>query len=439
MDEWGCEECRGRVDEIAAWLKESFRRLPAGAKFKAARRLWQFVEWRRPFESLVELAIDLAELTAWRQSEIADLALIDNPIHAAADNLFAALAQCPAGEAIYWEADEPGMPPICELPLEPIKITGTQMMVAFPGGAYADLRPKPLPPAGRLIRIDQQAGFGDAIELSAVLRHLRHYYPRSRIEVITPPERAALYSTEVPDPTIGRPLVDRILTDDEAAWCTQPLSAWPGHSRSFRDCPSTPAEHCLADRFGLEPIEELCHYWVPGDGPGRSSDRARSPVALCHLGGEHRMPQKNLTLEQRSEVICQIRCAGYSVTVLGEDATAGNAAELIGLIESCDLFVGVDSGPLHLASALSKRAIGLWTYLSPLHCFCPDQTTTHLLWRGPSPDWERWRLCRPVDDGLAFFRAHYRYQWCDSFGEGMANTLPLLSVPEQRRGSVLSS
>jgi hypothetical protein len=425
MDQWGCEECRRRLPEIAGWLRKSFGRLPWSAKLRAMRRLRQFVHWRRPFESLAQLAIELAELSAFRQCEIADLSRVTCPVAVAGDDLQSALAAAPPGTAIRWDGNTRPIdaPPICELPLEPIRVAGTPTLIALPGGAYVDVRPKPLPPPGKLIRLDQQGGFGDAVELTAVLRHLRHYYPRARLEVITEPDRAALYTTSVPDPTIGRPLVDAVIFRADADYSTHPLNPWPGHSRSFATCPSSPVEHCLVDRLGLEPIAELCHYWVPRPEVRGQRSEVGGQIALCHFAGDHRKAQKNLTLVQRSEVICQLHSAGYQVSVLGEDVTASNAAALIELIGGCELFVGVDSGPLHLASALGKRAIGLWTYLSPLHSFCHDRTTTHLLWRGPAADYERWRICRPVDDGLAFFRAHYRYQWCDTFGDGLAALL----------------
>jgi len=434
MNAWGPSGCRERLAEISAWLRESFWKLDWRNKLKAAKALRPFVQSTRPIESLVELAIARAEIAAWNQSEISPSDALEFAARVPcrvvdAAHLAEELANTAAGNALQWIDDGRHD---CRLPIEIVRVTGTPSCFAQPGGAYLDCRPAPrLPPIGKVCRIDQSAGFGDAVALSAVLRHLRHYHPRARLEVVTEPDRTALYSTSVPDPTLGRPLVDRILFRDTAAWCTHPLYPWPGHSRSFRGCPSTPVEHCLVDRLGLQPVRELCHYWVPGRVQGSGFRVQRSvenglravPSALCHFAGEHRKPQKNLTLEQQSEVACQLRCAGYGVHVLGEDISASNAAELIDLIQSCDLFVGVDSGPLHMASALGKRAIGLWTYLSPLHCFCPDSTTHHLLWRGPAQDYERWRICRPVDDGLAFFRANYRYSWCDTFGEGMANAL----------------
>ncbi|RFC54242.1 glycosyltransferase family 9 protein [Brumimicrobium aurantiacum] len=42
-------------------------------------------------------------------------------------------------------------------------------------------------------------------------------------------------------------------------------------------------------------------------------------------------------------------------------------AEFIAFIESCDVLVACSTGPLHLASILGKKAIGLYTDLRPMH------------------------------------------------------------------------
>ena len=40
--------------------------------------------------------------------------------------------------------------------------------------------------------------------------------------------------------------------------------------------------------------------------------------------------------------------------------------ELVGVIQACDLFVGVDSGPLHIADSMNKPSIGLYGPTSPI-------------------------------------------------------------------------
>jgi ADP-heptose:LPS heptosyltransferase len=42
-------------------------------------------------------------------------------------------------------------------------------------------------------------------------------------------------------------------------------------------------------------------------------------------------------------------------------------SQFIGFIQSCDVLVAASTGPLHIASALGKRAIGLFAPMRPIH------------------------------------------------------------------------
>ncbi|HWB13354.1 MAG TPA: hypothetical protein VG826_29280 [Pirellulales bacterium] len=60
MNEWGIEGCLSRVEEISAWLRHSWRELEWRDRLRAAIHLAGLLDWRRPIESLVELAIERA-------------------------------------------------------------------------------------------------------------------------------------------------------------------------------------------------------------------------------------------------------------------------------------------------------------------------------------------------------------------------------------------
>jgi ADP-heptose:LPS heptosyltransferase len=42
-------------------------------------------------------------------------------------------------------------------------------------------------------------------------------------------------------------------------------------------------------------------------------------------------------------------------------------SQFIGFIQSCDVLIAASTGPLHIASALGKRAIGLFAPMRPIH------------------------------------------------------------------------
>lgn len=310
-----------------------------------------------------------------------------------------------------------------------------------------------------LFRLEHRMGFGDAVALTAALRHLRHYEPGCRIELVVNEGRERLYAG----------LADQVTSARDLRRPPTHRVQWPLPMKSYRDWPSTYVEKCLLEQFGLEPITELCGYQVAVDPDDRRVMRgyldrlaAAAPVsprrrfAICHFQGVALPERKNLNDDQAAAVVVALQARGYRVLIwdenarsclpdegLGERINAGAvhrirpngssslcAGRLAGLLAEVDLFVGVDSGPLHLASAIGTPAVGLWTRQSPLHCICPDETTVHVCLIPPytrNPrEYERFYTWRPIQEGLSFFKAHYRHLWCDDFGAGVVEALSRL-------------
>jgi ADP-heptose:LPS heptosyltransferase len=287
-----------------------------------------------------------------------------------------------------------------------------------------------------MYRIKQEHGLGDAVALTAILRHLRAREPDCRLELIVKPGRETLYDDGV----------DEVSSLDDLRRPPTHILDWPMANASHRHCPSTWVERCLIEQLGIMPVAELCRYqvsvrnsyraairaWLEASMPGTAN---RGQRALCNFRGASFKERKDLSDYEAAAVALALEDAGYQVLIwdavdrtelpeqgIGrrapEDLVAGNAGMLAALIAETDLFVGVDSGPLHLASAIGAKAIGLWPRQSPLHCICHDDTTTHLIRKG-APEYERFLIHRPIDDGLAFFRAHYKHVWCDDFASAL--------------------
>ncbi len=58
-----------------------------------------------------------------------------------------------------------------------------------------------------------------------------------------------------------------------------------------------------------------------------------------------------------------------------------------------------------------------------MHCICHDDTTRHLILKNGVPEYERFLIHRPINDGLVFFRAHYRHRYCDDFAPAIRELL----------------
>lgn len=280
-----------------------------------------------------------------------------------------------------------------------------------------------------LFRLEFYHGLGDAAQFTAICRHLRHYYPGSRIELVVHDGQERLFDAvadECGQGDMSRPPTHRI--------------RWWEPRASYAGMPSTKVEKCLLEEFDLQPIPELSGYLIepPEDAKQRAAaylaslDRKQPKLAALHYQGASSEDRKNLTDGQAADICRALAANGYDVLLIDDRARspipgsglaqrlpareplfpAGNRAAdascLAALIAQVDLVVGIDSGPLHVATSVGTKAIGIWTRMSPLHYFCPDKTTTHLIPRGHGPDWERHFIWKPIDQGAAFLRENYR-------------------------------
>ena len=100
-------------------------------------------------------------------------------------------------------------------------------------------------------------GLGDAVQLTVVLQHLRHYYPDWNIEVAAFPGKQTTYAG----------LCDRFFSLNGRLVATDQYDQvfdldWEECATCFVDWPSTKAERCLTEIFSLTPIPKLCRYTI---------------------------------------------------------------------------------------------------------------------------------------------------------------------------------
>jgi FkbM family methyltransferase len=282
---------------------------------------------------------------------------------------------------------------------------------------------------------------GDAVQLTSVVKHLKHYYPGCHISVAALRGKHSAYyglasAVELLDDAHARSSTKRDHVDQQV-YDLQ----WPECATCYEAWPSTKAERCLLDVFGLTPLTELCRYQIAvsprADRLARryleetvrvlpGSD-GRYPVVLVHYEGNTSSEDKNLPTELARELCEKIIAAGAVPVILDWDRRSplpdgkrihnpgvlcelwggtgtGDAEALAALTQLSSLMIGVDSGPLHVAGATSTPTIGAWTNHHPLHYFALADHVTHLV-----PE-EHERLLRGnASAGGAFFRRHYRH------------------------------
>lgn len=276
-------------------------------------------------------------------------------------------------------------------------------------------------------------GLGDAVQFTIVLRHLQKYKPDWEVDVWSfYGKHSALrglcthaYSDR--DPPLKEDAYDKVIHID-----------WSECGRSFDSVPSTKAALCLAEVFQIAPDPELFFYSVEPSAAAThaaheyvreitgqpAADNGRWPVVFIHYQGNTAVEQKNLS-HSVVALLCQVICnAGLTPVILDWDGRSplvnnktvfcpnvdhamwcrqgtGDAGIIAALISSGQLFIGIDSGPLHVAGATTTPSVGVWTGHSPIRYFDRADNVTHLV---PG----NWQAAMTVEQATVFER-YYKY------------------------------
>ena len=122
-------------------------------------------------------------------------------------------------------------------------------------------------------------GLGDCVQLTSVLRHLKHYYPDCQLAVEVGTGKASAFK--------GFDLVEP--GDDFEVHDLE----WPESPTSFKDCPSTKVEYCLYQVFRVHPQSDLWRYRVAVSDEARLRAReyirsvAKGEPAMVIVTGKH--------------------------------------------------------------------------------------------------------------------------------------------------------
>jgi FkbM family methyltransferase len=152
-------------------------------------------------------------------------------------------------------------------------------------------------------------------------------------------------------------------------------------------------------------------------------------LVLIHYQGNTSMDQKNLTHDLVRRVCDHVLGLGHVPVILDWDRRSplpdnrriycpdadhplwghtgtGDAGALAALISRARLFIGIDSGPLHVAAATSTPTIAVWTGHHPIHYLSPADNVVNLV------PHDHARLIRPpeADRALEYFSTHYRFR-----------------------------
>lgn len=284
-------------------------------------------------------------------------------------------------------------------------------------------------------------GFGDAVQFTAVLRHLKKHRPTWRISVYCKAGAHTLFGGLAERVGVmDRSELPQVYQEDFAL--TYGIR-WFEAEDTYHDSPATKVERCLREEFGITPEPALWDYCVThtpeqrrlavaslDEIASRRPDGRHRVVALHYQGNSWRS-SKNLDEAIAREVVDVIRAAGFTPLILDWESPprsgilrdhvrgvrcfgprhplwnnlgVGDGAALHALLSQVALVVGIDSGPEHLAAATDTPGLIVWRRQThPLNYFSPAQNLLHVIRRDQGK-----HLRGDRETGERFFHAHYR-------------------------------
>jgi hypothetical protein len=287
-----------------------------------------------------------------------------------------------------------------------------------------------------LVSLHKGYGLGDAVQMSAVLRHARKYRPHWVMDLQAEEGRHCI-GRGIADAhfEFGKnPAPDKVYDAEVEILLYDTWANW-------QDRPNTRVSSCLHERFGIPWDEECGRYqinvrpesvksaqamvggWIQGSGK-TGYERSTTRYVAVHYEGDSSQPRKNLSHEQADAVCGAVEALDCVPIILDWRSRSpleyrklrhpsdwgGDAEMVCAVIAECSAFVGIDSGPSKCASATDTPALVVWTGHHPAPFHDPAPNTTHLVPRG-------YHGLHPVcnDPGvIEWFEAHHDVRQYDN-------------------------
>lgn len=261
-----------------------------------------------------------------------------------------------------------------------------------------------------LVSLHKGYGLGDAVAMSAVLRHVVKHRKGWCVD----------YQAEEGKHQVGRGIVDTAFAygDRFEHGLSYPRGHYDAHVEitlydrwyGWHDRPNTQVAACLHEHFGLGWDAACSRYSVAvgADAVIAASTavhgfstkldgrpRRKGRMVAVHYQGRTARQHKDLTHYQAQEICAEIDRLGckallldwdnqspghYTYTRMTTPSLWGRDAEMVtAVIAQCSAFVGIDSGPAKCASATDTPSLVVWRGHHPVRFHDPAPNTTHLV------------------------------------------------------------
>lgn len=297
------------------------------------------------------------------------------------------------------------------------------------------------PDAPRLILMSIRKGLGDTMSFRTVLRHIHALRPAWTVDVLCHPYHRSAFEGLCRQVTHVEP------KRGDSAYQTYWTPNFMRPKRCYTGHPSNTTQMFLRDFCRLTPQAALCGYGTLAP-TGEELEAARrfveplgERIIVWHSKGRSFPNAKNPTPEEWEPFVQRALDLGYSLVALDFDKnnelalkhslprvdadTPGfgescqHATALAALLSMASLYVGVDSGPLHVAGACEVPAIGVWMKHHPAHSYNLAENVLHLV----PADHARYLPITDRDAGLEVFKEHYRHATYTNLAKGLVERL----------------
>ena len=268
-----------------------------------------------------------------------------------------------------------------------------------------------VPAADGGILLEFRHGLGDLVQLGIVVKHLVKANPGVQVDVVCDSNKVRSYCGS------ERRRFGFNSSEHRAGGWDQVIRLdFPDFAGDVLGFPSTKPYRCLTEVLRIRPEQELFTYSLKisdcakkraarylAQITGNADETPRKfPVMILHYQGTSSRMQKDLSHETATAICSAARLRGRAVVVFDLERIApivdqstvhsplnghplwaelGHAdpETMAALIDLAELFVGIDSGPLHLAAATSTPALGVWTHHHPTRFFDFSSNVLHLV------------------------------------------------------------
>jgi len=303
-------------------------------------------------------------------------------------------------------------------------------------------------------------GLGDNAQFAIVLKHLKKYHPDWNIDIEVPQGTTSFFTGLCRN---ADAIESSILKSLRIAKYCSIISAMYGYNgmkienteeytkkydqvidvsfsmpkTNFDSVPSTKTTECITETFHMEPIKALYQYQVNIIEKDRDKvDHYTTKILKGDFAIIHYIPRLQVRYFKSFEVetlekICKKIIKNKLVPVildwknesslpdqkaifcpernhwLWEGNSWAEAGRLAALIERAKLYIGIDSGPTHIAGTTKTPSIAVWTTHHPINYYDGMNSNVLHLLPNNADDFIHSQEDREV--AIKFFKKNYKY------------------------------